>query len=301
MNWDDGRLFLAIARSGQMLAAAKTLGINQATLSRRMTGFERSLGVNLLIRRTNGCQLTDEGQRLLKKLEHIEAQYLSAQSILKPDHYGCSGTLRFGAPDGFGIACLAPHLHQLQENNPKLKIQLVPVPRTFSLSQREADIAVVVGRPNTGRLITQKLTDYTLSLYASHDYCTKRGTPQTKADLTMHDFVSYVEDLIYAPALAYADDIGTQWQSTIEIASATGQMEAVRAGAGIGILHDYIASADHGLKLIVPDIKIKRSYWLVYHEDLRGLARIDAGMQFVHKIVKEGSMQFSRMNDDKVQ
>lgn len=296
MNWDDGRLFLAIARAGQMLAAAKTLGINQATLSRRMTRFEKSLGVNLLIRRTNGCQLTDDGQSLLKKLEHIEAQYLSAQSILNPDVQGCSGTLRFGAPDGFGVSFLAPRLSELRDKNPRLKIQLVPVPRVFSLSQREADIAVVVGRPHTGRLVAQKLTDYSLSLYASHSYCVENGIPQSKSNLAEHHFVSYVEDLIYAPALAYVEEINTQWKSTIEVASAIGQLEAVRAGVGIGVLHDYMASADDGLTLILPDIQIERSYWLVYHEDLRGLARVEAGTSFMNDIVKNSSVRFSRFD-----
>ncbi len=294
MNWDDGRLFLAIARAGQMLSASKMLGINQATLSRRMANFEKSLGVSLLIRRTNGCQLTDEGVELMRSLEKVEAQYLQAQSTLKPESAETFGTLRIGAPDGFGVSFLAPQIHRLTKMHPRLKVQLVPVHRTFSLSRREADIAVAVGRPSTGRLVTQKLTDYSLSLYASQAYCDEFGDVQSVDVLAEHKLISYVEDLLHSPDLDYADKFASNWSASIEIASVTGQMEAVKAGAGIGILHDYLAADIEGLRLILPQLRVIRSYWIVYHEDLRGIARINAGTAFLNEIVTQSRNSFVR-------
>lgn len=294
MNWDDGKLFLAIARSGQMLAASRQLGLNQATLSRRMAAMEKALGVNLLIRRTNGCTLTDEGQTLMEKLERVEAEFLQAQSELSPDSVDIAGTIRIGAPDGFGVAFLAPRLAELTKENPHLTVQLVPVPQAFSLSRREADIAVVVGRPEQGRLIAQKLTDYTLSLYASADYASRHGLPETTHDLAGHRLVGYVEDLIYSPALSYSTSFWPGWRSSIEISSATGQVEAVRAGAGIGVLHDFLALGSDDLVPVLPHLSITRSYWTVYHESLKGIARIKAATEFLASSVKAASGRFVR-------
>lgn len=293
MNWDDGKLFLAVARSGQMLAAARRLGLNQATLSRRVAGLEASLGTQLLIRRAHGCALTEEGAALAKRLERVESEMLQAQSDLQRTDSGISGTVRIGAPDGFGVAFLAPRLGRLAERHPDLTLQLVPVPRSFSLSEREADIAVMVGRPESGRLRVRKLTDYTLGLYASPAYLEQEGRPETLAALAKrHRLVGYVEDLIYAPGLNYNRDFLRNWRSRFEISSAVGQMEAVRGGCGIGVLHDYLARRDKGLEPILPEARILRSYWIAFHETLRDMARVRAVAEFLTEIARESRAEF---------
>jgi len=294
MNWEDGRLFLAVARAGQMLGAAKALGINQATLSRRMSALEASLGASLLIRRTNGCELTEEGEALAASLERAEAELLQAQARFGGAGSEISGTVRIGAPDGFGVSFLAPRLAHLSDRHPGLTIQLVPVPQAFSLSKREADIAVMVGRPEQGRLVASKLTDYTLSLYASRDYADRHGLPETTDGLRSHRLVGYVEDLIYAPTLNYTASFWSGWRSRIEISSATGQLEAVRAGAGIGVLHDYLAAGRNDLVSVLPDVVVQRAYWIVYHESLRGLARIKAATGFLNEAVRAEAGRFVR-------
>ncbi|MFZ2103635.1 MAG: LysR family transcriptional regulator [Oricola sp.] len=294
MNWEDGRLFLAVARAGQMLGAAKVLGINQATLSRRMASLERSLGVNLLIRRATGCELTEDGEALAASLERVEAEFMQAQSAFTQAEMQVTGTVRIGAPDGFGVSFLAPRLAEFSNRHPMLTIQLVPVPQAFSLSKREADIAVMVGRPEQGRLIAQKLTDYTLGLYASRGYVDANGLPASTEDLRAHRLVGYVEDLIYAPSLNYATSFWPGWRSRIEISSATGQLEAVRAGAGIGVLHDYLAAGHRDLVPVLPDLSAQRAYWIVHHESLRGLARIKAATAFLAEAVKAEADRFVR-------
>jgi DNA-binding transcriptional LysR family regulator len=297
MNWEDGRLFLAVARAGQMLGAAKALGINQATLSRRMAALEKSVGANLLIRRANGCELTEDGEALAASLERIEAEFMQAQSALSEADQQVSGTVRIGAPDGFGVSFLAPRLAEFSNRHPKLTVQLVPVPQAFSLSKREADIAVMVGRPEQGRLIAQKLTDYTLGLYASRAYAETHGLPLSTDGLRDHRLVGYVEDLIYAASLNYAASFWSGWRSRIEISSATGQLEAVRAGAGIGVLHDYLAAGHPELVPVLPELSAQRAYWIVHHESLRGLARIRAATGFLNEVVKAEAGRFVRRAD----
>lgn len=281
MNWDDIRIFLAVARTGQILAAARRLGVNHATVARRLSALEDSVGTRLFDRSTSGCVLTDAGSRFFERAERIEAEALAAQADLDGGTAGISGTVRIGAPDGFGVAYLAPRLGRLTARHPGLTVQLVPVPRSFSLSRREADIAVTIDRPETGRLVAGKLVDYTLGLYASTGYLADRGTPTSPDDLSAHDLIGYVEDLLYSPSLNYGAEITRDWSARFEIASALGQTEAVRSGAGIGILHDFIARDNRDLVAVLPEIKIRRAYWMVSHESSRPLRHISAVQDFL--------------------
>jgi DNA-binding transcriptional LysR family regulator len=293
LNWDDGRQFLAVARAGQILAASRSLGVNQATLSRRMAALEQALGAKLLVRRTHGSEMTDAGAALLTALERVESEFILVQARLTATEAAVAGTVRVGVPDGFGVGFLAPRLAALAERHPHLRVQLVPTPRSFSLSRREADIAVLVGRPEKGRLYASKLTDYTLGLYASRRYLASRPAPATTADLAGHRLVGYVEDLISAPALNYATEFLRDWRSNIESSSAMGQLEAVRAGAGIGVLHDYLARPHGDLMRVLPDQRATRSYWTAIHENLRDVARVRALAEFLTAVVREAHADFA--------
>ncbi len=292
MNWDDIRIFLGVARTGQILAAAKRLGLNHATVARRLTALEDSLGTRLFDRSTSGCVLTDAGSRFFDRAESMEAAALQAEADLGDDTPEISGTVRIGAPDGFGVAYLAPRLGLLTRQHPGLTVQLVPVSRSFSLSRREADIAVTIERPETGRLIAGKLVDYALGLYASRSYLSERGIPASPGDLSAHNLIGYVEDLLYSASLNYGTEFFKGWTARFEIASALGQTEAVKAGAGIGILHDFIARADPSLVPILPDMKLKRAYWMVTHESSRPLRHVAAVQDFLREQVARDKAMF---------
>lgn len=284
MNWDNARIFLAVARHGQLLGAAKALGLNHATVARRITALEDALGSTLFRRKTNGTELTAQGERFLVQAELMESASLAAAEAAGADS-SLEGVVRIGAPDGFGVAFLAPRIGELTERHPGLRIELVPVPRAFSLSRREADIAVTLERPREGRLVARKLTDYSLGLYASRAYLDRHGTPETLDDLAHHRLVGYVDDLLYTASLDYTGEFLRDWRSTLSVSSAMGQTEAVRAGAGIGILHAFMASGDDRLVPVLPHRSVKRAYWTVMHEDLRGLRRIGVVSDFLAEIV----------------
>ncbi len=292
MNWDDVRMFLAVARSGQILAASRRLGVNHATLSRRITALEESLQTRLLIRRTNGCELTPEGEVFSRAAERMETEMLAAQSDIGRVDSAVAGTVRIGAPDGFGVAFLASRLGALTRRYPALKIQLVPVPRAFSLSQREADIAITIERPEQGRLISSKLTDYTLGLYASRSYLAEAGMPEAVEVLREHRLIGHVDDLVYSASLAYSGEVMRGWDSSFEISSAIGQTEAVRAGFGVGILHDYIARQHDELVRVLPEIVIRRAYWTTYHESARELVRVRTVVSFLQELIDENRQIF---------
>ena len=218
--------------------------------------------------------------------ERIETEMLSGLAGITGRNE-VTGAIRIGAPDGLGSAYLAPLLGRFHATYPNLHIQLVPIPRNFSLSGREADIAIMVGRPAKGRLRVRKLVDYTLGYYATQGYLDRMGHPATPADLGGHTCIGYVEDLIYTPQLNYEREMLRGWQPDIEIATAIGQFAAVRAGVGVGVCHDFMATGTPGLVQLFPDLTATRSYWMVWHENLRNARRVQAVADLLGQCVAE--------------
>ena len=281
MDWDRIRIFLAVARSGQLLGAAQALGLNHATVGRQLSALETEIGSLLVERQTKGCTLTPAGEALLQSAERVESELLQAGSRISGATSTISGTIRVGAPDGLGNYFLAANLGALAELHPDLTIQLVPLPRTFSLSRREADIVVTLDRPKQGKLIIKKLTDYSLSIYASKDYLARHGAIKTREDLDGRLFVTHVEDFVYSRALDYAAEIGQQMKRHYECGSVVAQMQAVRAGHGIGILHDYAAVQYPELVRLLPMMRFTRTYWLMSHPDTHRTRRVSEVYDFI--------------------
>ncbi len=293
MNWDDLKIFLAVARAGQFLGAAKRLGLNHATVARRITALEHASGGLLFHRQTTGSVMTEAGERLLEIAERIEAEINSAKAVVAPENASVTGTVRIGAPDGFGVAFLAPRLSGLTTLHPAISVQLVPVPRSFSLSRHEADIAITVERPTEGRLVASKLVDYTLQLYASKAYADEYGLPREAIEFADHRLVGYVADLVINPSLDYADSFSRDWKAAFQISSALGQVEAVRAGAGIGILHTFIGRMHDDLVPLETFAPIRRAYWMVFHQSARPLPHVRAATQFIREVVDENRAIFA--------
>jgi DNA-binding transcriptional LysR family regulator len=294
MDWDNLRIFLAIARAGQILGAAKNLGLNHATVARRLDALEEDLSVKLFERRTTGIILTPYGESLLIRVERMESELLQADASIPASGAALTGTVRVGAPDGFGTFHLAPALAQLANQQPGLTIQLVPLPRTFSLSRREADIVVTIERPKLGRAIIKKLTDYSLSVYATKSYLKQHGLIRTQNDLTDKLFITYVEDIAYSRALDYTSELSKLMSRHYECGSVVAQMEAVRAGAGIGILHDYAAAQYPELVQILPEMRFSRTYWLMSHPDSHDTARVAEVYRFIVASVAAQRRTFTR-------
>jgi DNA-binding transcriptional LysR family regulator len=293
MDWDNARIFLAVARCGQFLAAARTLKIDHATVARRIGALEAAIGQPLLERRTNGVLLNAAGERFQAAAERVESEMLSALSDLSDAEVDMLGTVRIAAPDGFGNWFLAERLGALMKRWPGLSIQLAPLPRAFSLTKREADLAITIERPREARLSVRKLTDYRLRFYASRDYLARHGEPRSLDEIKSHVLVSYVQDLQYAEALTYfAEGYGPDFRR-FECASVIGQLEAVKAGHGVGVLHDFAVRTSPDLVPILPERQFLRSYWLIAHLDTRRLARIAAVHDFIVEAVKERQADFA--------
>src|ERR1700758_3100644 len=157
MDWDDIRFFLGVARAEQFSAAAARMGVDTATVARRINALEKSLNTRLFDRRHTGCVLTEAGERFFQTAEDLESNILRTQADLSRSDVLVTGAVRIAAPDGFGTLFLCPRLAALKARHPALTIQLVPITRTFSLSRREADLEQPrgpAGIPQARRLFT---------------------------------------------------------------------------------------------------------------------------------------------------
>jgi DNA-binding transcriptional LysR family regulator len=286
-DWDDLRFFLAVARAGRLTVAARRLGADHATVSRRITSLESALKATLFERRPQGYTLTAHGERLVVAAEAIESQALAASSDIAGADLALSGTVRIGAPDGFGTTFLAPRTRVLIERYPDLEVQLVAMPRLLSLSKREADIAISLSPPKEGKIVARKLNDYRLGLYAAPGYLAAAGTPATVDDVFGHRIVGYIDDLIFMPELDYLDEIARGLRPGLQASSLVAQMEATVAGAGICVLPHFMTAGHGGLTRVLPEIvSLTRTFWLIVHAELREVARVRATIDFLVEQVK---------------
>ncbi len=286
-DWDNLKAFLAVARTGRLTAAAARLGADHTTVSRRIGALEHALRTKLFDRSPTGYGLTAHGERLLESAEGMESLALAAQSAVGEADLAVSGVVRIGAPEGFGSYFLAPRLAALGGRQPDLEIQLVAIPGVLSLSKREADIAISLSAPREGRLVTRKLTDYRLSLYATPAYLDGRPPILARADLGGHRFIGYIEELLYAPELDYLQAPDVEICAKLKSSNLIAQLRAALAGAGLCVLPDFIAAAEPALVRVLPDkVELQRAFWLVMHADLRGLARVKTVADFLVEEVR---------------
>lgn len=292
MNWDDYRFFLAVARTGKLSLAGSQLGVDHATVGRRVKSLEEALNTHLFDRSPQGYSLTDQGQNLVNIAEAIETNAITAQTALGGDADGLSGIVRVGAPEGLATTLLAECAVKICEDHPKLELQIVAMPRSFSLSKREADFAIAVSAPTAGRLKFRKISDYTLHLYGTKEYLESAPTIKEINDLKKIRGIGYVPDLIYDKELDYIPLLGPDIKPYLTSTSVHIQLEATLANGGVCIIHDFMAQKFPQLVRVLPEeISFTRTFWYVVHEDYAKLQRIkvvaDAMISHVQKRLKE--------------
>lgn len=294
-NWNDLRYFLAVARTGTLTAAARRLGADHATVSRRISALEDVLRVTLFDRGPGGYTPTVFGIRLREAAEAMESSALRAHDLVADADLAVSGAVRIGAPDGFGSSILAAGIGELSDRHPDLDVQIVAMPRIFSLSKREADIAIGLSRPQEGRLVARKLTDYQLCLYGASRYLAERPPITSLDDLRSHSLIGYIDDLIFAPELNYLQAIDGI-VPRIRSSSIVAQLTATSSGAGLCILPCFLAHPVSELVPVLPtETVITRSFWMIVHEDVRTLARVRVTADFIVDLVQRDQRRFLPM------
>jgi DNA-binding transcriptional LysR family regulator len=281
-DWDLLNSFLAVARTGKLTTGAKILRIDHSTLSRRIAALEKSLGAKLFDHHVSGYFLTPHGEQLVQSAEIVESTVFAIERQFGQSSSRVSGAVRIGAPDGLGTTIFAPAIGKLASAHPDLEIDLVATPRIFSLSKREADIAIVLACPPRGRIHGRKLTDYELGVYAAKAAPELWEDIKSPEDFVARPFISYIEDLIFTPELDYLPEISKSIVPRIRSSNLIAQWQATAAGAGLCVLPCFFADDDDRLvRVLGHDVALRRTFWMIVHSDMRNIARIQLTCDFI--------------------
>lgn len=286
-EWSDLRYFLAVHRTGKLVTAARRIGVDQTTVARRLQSLERALGTPIFEPTSQGYRLTAAGSKLLPHAEGIESLGAAIEEEIAGHDFAVSGKVRIGVTEGLGSMFLAKHMDALRNALPLVDLELVSLPRFVDIYNREADIAIGQERPLAGRLVTSKLTDYALRLYASPAYLARHPPIRHVEDLKRHDFIGYIDDLLYSGKLNYLPDISVQARVVVRSTSIIAQYYAAVSGAGLAVLPCFMVQQGDGLQCVLGDeVKVSLPYWLTSRSELMKLARVRAVWDQIRTLIQ---------------
>ncbi|KIC19527.1 MULTISPECIES: LysR family transcriptional regulator [unclassified Leisingera] len=282
-QWDDMKVFLAVAREASLSGAGRILKMDPATVGRRIARFEAALETPLFVKSPQGYALSAAGDRLLVHAEAAEQAMRAGTEALSGPSDTMSGQIRIGAPDGSANYILPQVCAQIAEDNPDLDIQIVALPRVINLSRREADMAVTVSAPTAGKLLVQKICDYKLHLVASRHYLKEHPPIEKLEDLKGHKMIGYIPDMIFDKELDYLNDIGIE-RVALASNSVSVQIKMAAQGTAVCIAHDFSLPAHRMLRKILTDkVSLTRSFHLVRHQGDQRSERLN---RFAHALSK---------------
>lgn len=265
-QWDDLKIFLAVAREESLSGAGRILKLDPATVGRRVVRLEEAVETSLFVKSPTGYALSAAGDRLLEHGEQVEQAMRAATEALAGTSGGLAGQIRIGAPDGCANYLLPQVCARISANNPDLDIQIVALPRVVNLTRREADLAIAVSAPTAGRLLVQKITDYKLHLVASREYLRQSPTPETLEDLKGRPMIGYIPDMIFDAELDYLNELGVT-RVALASNSVSVQLKLAGTGAGLCMAHDFALTAHKGLRrILTKQLSLTRSFYLVRHQ-----------------------------------
>jgi DNA-binding transcriptional LysR family regulator len=287
LDWDDLRIFLAVARARKLAPAARALGMDATTIGRRLTRLGRALEADLFEYAGGERGLTEQGLALMRHAESVESAALAAIEDVTGERRSLSGQVRLSVAEGFCTWVLAPGLAGFHARHPGIRLDLITASGFLNPSKREADMAVMLARPQRGRLTVRRLGDYRLHLYGSPAYLDRAGRPESAAALRGHVLVGYVPEFIFSPELDYLGEVEPGLEASLRSTSINVQHRMIAEGTGIGVLPDFIGGRDPRLEPVLkPQVEITRSFWLVTHGDLARAARIAAVAQWLGEQVE---------------
>ncbi len=276
MNWDDLKIFLEVARTEKLSDAAKQLGIDASTVSRRLHRLEDQLATQLFDRSTDGHSLTEHGQLLLQTARDMNQRAQAASEILQGKNLENQGKVRLGVTEAFGNYFIAPELARFCQQYPKITIDLLPLQRFVKWTHHEVDIAVTIERPPNTSLVVSKLCDYQLNMYASRAYLQRSAPITSSADICAHPLIGYVDDLVFSDQLSYLERLLPNSQPTFRSTSVVTQSIAVREGLGLAVLPCFLARRDPELIAVLPEqTRVVRTFWIAVHPEQKKLARVN--------------------------
>ncbi len=284
-NWDDLRVFLEAARQGSVHAAGKRLKLDHSTVCRRIRKLEAALDIKLLDRTHRGIVVRSEAQDLLRHIEAMDSHASSLEDAVARGSANVVRAVRIATMEGIASRYVALRLPLLEHFDAKVKLELVSIPQMVDLSRKEADIFLSFFDPRLPGLLSRKVAEFALFLYASEPYLRKHGVPRSRADLSEHVCVGYIEDLLAIDAVRWLDEVIATPRISFHSNSIIAQCGAAVAGMGIVLLPTFVAAGVDGLVRILPeDVNVRRDVWLSVSAERSYLAPIRSVTRFLTHI-----------------
>ncbi|MGO4711905.1 LysR family transcriptional regulator [Bradyrhizobium sp. 2TAF24] len=281
-DWEDLRHFVALAREGTLSAAARTLGVDHATVARRVAALEASTGLKLVDRRARTTTLTDDGRRIATVAAPMEEAAFAVGRAAQAAQPGVDGEVTISAPPTFASAVIAPQLVRLRQQYPGIRIRLMGEKRRASLSRREADLALRLLRPVESGLFVRRIGSFGFSLYGTPAYL-KETPPHALA------FIGYDATMADSPQEIWLRTIVGNREVVLRTNDLEAQIAAARSGLGLAALPHYLGDGDARLQRhAVTQKPISRDVWLLVHRDLRQVPAVRAVMTFLTECMKAG-------------
>jgi len=288
IDWNDLSYFLAVARNGSTAAAARTLGVNQSTVTRRIAVLEEGLAVRLFDKHRSGYRLTRAGTDLLPHAIKVEEAVLGLCRQATSLERDLTGSLRLTTAEGVAYGLISPLLNAFHERFPGLRVNLLIEDRYVDLSHGEADVALRAGRTIKGDLIGRKLVDGAWAAYAIQDYVDRHGCPGTAQDLNAHRLVGFEGDLERIDAAQWLHATAPSGEIACRSNSILGHLMAAKSGVGIALLPCHIGDPEGDLVRVLPPIReILGEFWLLTHPDLHRTPKVRAFFDFMTSEIKK--------------
>jgi DNA-binding transcriptional LysR family regulator len=275
MNWDDARVFLAVCRESTLRGAARVLGVDQATVGRRIAALEKSLSATLFLRTSEGYALTAVGEAAMRAVEKMEHSALELERQIQGQDDRLTGIVRVTTTDSMAIDFLIPAIARLHQQHPDVRVQLDASTQILSLAKREADIAVRNTRPDNPDLIARRIARWPVGLFASQDYVDAHGVPEPGSAFEGHDLVVYQPYLQGGKDFSLVNEPPGRGRIVSSLSSSLLVRRSIAAGIGLGEIPLYMGERD-GLVRLWPERTRSFPYdvWLVTHADLRHTAKV---------------------------
>src|SRR5580704_6826032 len=240
-DWEDLRHFVVLAREGTLSAAARQLGVDHATVARRVAALEAETGLKLVDRRARSYQLTDDGRRIAATAMPMEEAAFAVGRAVQAAKPGLRGEVSISAPPSLANALIAPQLFRLRDLHPGIRIKLIGEKRTASLNRREADVALRLSRPQEPGLIARKIGSFGFGLYGAPGYL--KETPRHA-----FAFIAYDDSMDDAPQQKWLQTMAAGHEIVLRTNDLENQAAAARTGLGVAVLPQFLGDGDPGLK-----------------------------------------------------
>lgn len=286
MDWDHLRFVLAVADAGGLSGAARALGVDAATVSRRLDALEAQLRCKLFHRTRAGLAPNSAGTKLIEHARRIDGEVRALAFELAPEDRGLGGTVIVTATEAIAAAVLAPALPEFHRRHPAIAIEIATDIRALDLSRREADIALRLLMPTQRELKVRRLAAVRYALYASPGYLAAHGTPARDAALDGHRLIDWPLPYTVIPQVPWLRARADKAAVVLRSNSAMVRLAAAASGAGIAMLPRLLGDGDARLVALASDEPPRQDLYLATHRDLAAVPRIRTTLDFLAEAVR---------------